>query len=78
MPSRRLEVTSFASVPVRSSEGKILGVLTVFACEPRRGMAVDELHMLESLADMVASQLELRRLRKIAQWTSRRGHARRR
>ena len=46
------------------SEGRILGILTVFACEPRRGMAVDELHMLESLADMVASQLELRRLRK--------------
>ncbi len=62
---RRLEVVSFASVPVRCSEGRILGVLTVFACEPRRGMAVDELHMLESLADMVASQLELRRLRKI-------------
>ena len=64
MTIRRLEVVSFASVPVRSSEGRILGVLTVFACEPRRGMAVDELHMLESLADMVASQLELRRLRK--------------
>lgn len=62
---RRLEVMSFASVPVRSNEGRILGALTVFAREPRRGMAVDELHMLESLADMVASQLELRRLRKI-------------
>jgi EAL domain-containing protein (putative c-di-GMP-specific phosphodiesterase class I) len=64
MTIRRLEVMSFASVPVRSNEGRILGVLTVFACEARRGMAVDELHMLESLADMVASQLELRRLRK--------------
>jgi EAL domain-containing protein (putative c-di-GMP-specific phosphodiesterase class I) len=65
MTIRRLEAVSFASVPVRSSEGMILGVLTVYACEPRRGMAVDELHMLESLADMVASQLELRRLRKV-------------
>jgi len=64
MTIRRLEVMSFASVPVRSSEGRILGVLKVFACEPRRGMAVDELRMLESLAEMVASQLELRRLRK--------------
>ena len=61
---RRLEVVSFASVPVRSSEGRILGVLSVFACAPRRNMAVDELHMLESMADMVASQLELRRLRR--------------
>ncbi len=64
MTIRRLEVMSFASVPVRSSEGRILGVLKVFACEPRRGMALDELHMLESMADVVAGQLELRRLRK--------------
>ena len=63
MTIRRLEAMSFASVPVRSNEGRILGVLTVFACEPRRAMAVDELHMLESLAEMAASQLELRRLR---------------
>jgi EAL domain-containing protein (putative c-di-GMP-specific phosphodiesterase class I) len=61
---RRLEVLSFASVPVRSSEGQILGVLTIFGCQPRRRMTLDELRMLESLADMVSSQLELRRLRK--------------
>jgi EAL domain-containing protein (putative c-di-GMP-specific phosphodiesterase class I) len=60
---RRLNVVSFASVPVRSSEGKILGALTICAAQPRRTMALDELRMLESLADMVASQLELRRLR---------------
>ena len=60
---RRLEVASFASAPVRSGEGKILGALTVFGCQPRRGMAVVELRMLESLADIVASQLELRRIR---------------
>jgi EAL domain-containing protein (putative c-di-GMP-specific phosphodiesterase class I) len=64
MPLRRLEALSFASAPIRSSDGKILGVLTIFSCEPRRPMAVTELHMLESLADIVASQLELRRLRK--------------
>jgi EAL domain-containing protein (putative c-di-GMP-specific phosphodiesterase class I) len=64
MTLRRLDVVSFASAPVRSSDGKILGVLTVFGCQPRRSMALDELRMLESLADMVASQLELRRLRK--------------
>jgi EAL domain-containing protein (putative c-di-GMP-specific phosphodiesterase class I) len=61
---RRLEVVSFASAPVRSFDGSILGNLTVFGCQPRRAMALDELRMLESLADMVASQLELRRLRK--------------
>jgi EAL domain-containing protein (putative c-di-GMP-specific phosphodiesterase class I) len=61
---RRLEVVSFASAPVRSLEGRILGNLTVFGCQPRRAMALDELRMLESLADIVASQLELRRLRK--------------
>ena len=61
---RRLDVVSFASAPVRSSCGKILGALTVFGCQPRRNMALDELRMLESLADMVASQLELRKLRK--------------
>ena len=60
---RRLEVASFAGVPIRSSDGKILGVLAVFGCQPRRGMAVVELRMLESLADIVASQLELRRMR---------------
>jgi EAL domain-containing protein (putative c-di-GMP-specific phosphodiesterase class I) len=61
---RRLEVRSFTSAPVRSHDGKILGVLTLFGCQPRRRMAVDEQRMLESLADMAASQLELRRLRR--------------
>ena len=59
-----LDAAFFAAVPVRSFDGKILGALTIFASEPRNGMAPDELRMLESLADMVASQLELRRLRK--------------
>lgn len=61
---RRLEVGSFASVPVRSAEGFILGNLTIFAREPRCRMSRDQLRMLESLADMAASQLELRRLRR--------------
>jgi len=61
---RRLEIRSFASVPVRSSDGFILGVLTIFSCQTRRQMALDELRMLESLAEMVASQLELRKLRR--------------
>jgi EAL domain-containing protein (putative c-di-GMP-specific phosphodiesterase class I) len=61
---RRLEVHSFASAPVRSCDGRILGALTVFSNQPRRPMTLDELRMLESLADMAASQLELRRLRR--------------
>ncbi len=61
---RRLEVVSFASAPIRSADGKILGALSIFGCQARREMAIEELRMLESLADMVASQLELGRLRK--------------
>jgi len=60
---RRLSAASFASVPVRSSGGKILGVLTILRRKPRHTLTPDALRMLESLADMVASQLELRRLR---------------
>lgn len=64
LPLRRLDPASFASAPVRSHDGRILGVLTIYACEPRRAMALDQLRMLESLADMAASQLELRRLQR--------------
>jgi len=64
LPLRRLQALSFASAPVRASDGNILGVLTVFSCQPRRPMAVTELRMLESLAELAAGQLELRRMRK--------------
>jgi EAL domain-containing protein (putative c-di-GMP-specific phosphodiesterase class I) len=60
---RRIDASGFASVPVRSSCGKILGALTIVCRQPQLILAPDALHMLESLADMVASQLELRRLR---------------
>jgi EAL domain-containing protein (putative c-di-GMP-specific phosphodiesterase class I) len=59
-----LDAAFFAGVPVRSFDGKILGALAIFCREPRHGLAPDKLRMLESLADMVSSQLELRRLRK--------------
>ena len=65
MTLRRLEVSSFASVPVRSHDGEIMGVLTIYSGQSRRKKSLDELRMLESLADMAASQLELRRLRKV-------------
>jgi EAL domain-containing protein (putative c-di-GMP-specific phosphodiesterase class I) len=59
-----LSAAFFAAVPVRSFHGKILGALIIFGREPRQALAPDELRMLESLADMAASHLELRRLRK--------------
>jgi EAL domain-containing protein (putative c-di-GMP-specific phosphodiesterase class I) len=63
LPLRRISARSFASAPVRSQGGHVLGTLTVFSCEPRQPMPASELKMLETLAEMVASQLELRRLR---------------
>lgn len=61
---RLLNASFVAGAPVRSRDGMILGVLTIFAKEPRKGMNPDELHIFESLADMAASQLELDRLRR--------------
>jgi len=58
----RSDLVSFASVPIRSFEGTILGALSIFDHEPRPGLDADELRMLESLAEMVSNQLELRRL----------------
>jgi EAL domain-containing protein (putative c-di-GMP-specific phosphodiesterase class I) len=60
---RRRGVLSFASVPVRSTCGQILGNLTIVCHRPHCGMSPEALHMLESLSEMVADQLELRRLR---------------
>jgi EAL domain-containing protein (putative c-di-GMP-specific phosphodiesterase class I) len=59
-----LGMTSFASAPVRSSDGKILGTLTIFWNEPCQEMPPDTVHALESMASLVSSELELRRLRK--------------
>ncbi len=60
--SRLPEIASFASAPIRSSEGCILGSLTIFCHEPINCTNSDQIFMLESLANMVASQLELRRM----------------
>ncbi len=61
---RSHHAASFASVPVRSFDGKILGILTIFSSQPRQQMHPEAIRTLESLADMVSSQLELRTLRK--------------
>jgi EAL domain-containing protein (putative c-di-GMP-specific phosphodiesterase class I) len=49
---------------VRSTDGRILGILTIFYREPRPEMRPESIRTLESLADMVSSQLELRQLHK--------------
>jgi EAL domain-containing protein (putative c-di-GMP-specific phosphodiesterase class I) len=64
MRHNHLGVSSFASVPVRSTDGKILGVLTIYRGKQSPKMQPDEISTLESLADMVSTQLELRRLSK--------------
>ncbi len=58
------KLTFVAGAPVRCPDGRILGVLTLFADRNRTGMTPDEVTMLESLAEMVSNQLELRKLRK--------------
>jgi EAL domain-containing protein (putative c-di-GMP-specific phosphodiesterase class I) len=60
-----LGMTSIASAPVRSPDKKILGTLNVFWNEPRQEMPPDAIRALESMANLVSSQLELRRLRSI-------------
>jgi len=61
---KMIHAASFAAMPVRSPEGHILGLLTIFADKARTGMTDDEMHMLECMADMVAGQLELRKLQR--------------
>ncbi len=52
------------SVPIRSTEGEILGNLSIFAERPRPPLAPHELQSLERMAEIITSQLELRMLRK--------------
>ena len=54
---------SFVSVPVRSFDGRILGCLSVFSKKPSQMIQPEVIRSLVGLADMVSSQLELRRLR---------------
>lgn len=61
---RMTGATFFASVPVRTPAGAIVGVLTVFSSEPRREITPEELELLESLAAQVSDELELRLLRR--------------
>lgn len=60
----QLDVLFFASVPVHSTDGKIVGVLTILSRQTRNALTLDELRTLQNLANMVSGQLELHRLRK--------------
>jgi len=62
---RRIEFASFASVPVRAPDNNILGAFTICNIEPRGPMPSDQLDMLVCLAQIVADQVELRRMRGI-------------
>jgi EAL domain-containing protein (putative c-di-GMP-specific phosphodiesterase class I) len=64
-----LGMNAFASAPVRSAGGKILGTLTVFWNEPCPEILPDAMRALETMANFVSSQLELRRLRRILSGT---------
>jgi EAL domain-containing protein (putative c-di-GMP-specific phosphodiesterase class I) len=59
---KHMGMASFASVPIRSNDGKILGVLTIFRRESGLEMTPDAIRTLESMAEMASSQLELRKL----------------
>jgi EAL domain-containing protein (putative c-di-GMP-specific phosphodiesterase class I) len=61
---RKPNVVSFASAPIRSVEGCILGLLTIYCREPLHSMTSDQVELLENLANMVGSQVELRRVKK--------------
>jgi EAL domain-containing protein (putative c-di-GMP-specific phosphodiesterase class I) len=58
------DVAFFAGVPVRSASGFTLGVLAIFAHEPRTQMEAGQIGMLENLAEMASNQLELQTLRR--------------
>jgi EAL domain-containing protein (putative c-di-GMP-specific phosphodiesterase class I) len=61
---KQLGMASFTGVPVRTSDRKILGILIVFFRETCQNMQQEEIRALESMAEIVSNQLELRRLRK--------------
>jgi len=61
---REAEMASFASVPVRTSFGRILGELVVVHRKTEMEFDAEKLRRLEGLADIVSKLLELRRLKK--------------
>ena len=62
-PDTVLQMRFFAGVPIRSSDGVVLGALCVAAKQPRTDLKPEEMLALENLASLVTDQLELRQLR---------------
>ena len=60
---RALGLCFFAGVPVRTGDGRIVGVFCVRGRQPRDHVSQAQISMLEQMADLVTDQLELRRLR---------------
>jgi EAL domain-containing protein (putative c-di-GMP-specific phosphodiesterase class I) len=58
------ERVSAAAAPVRIADGHIVGSLTIFHFSSRPLISEPEIETLENLADLVSSQVELRRLQK--------------
>ncbi|HTX77783.1 MAG TPA: EAL domain-containing protein [Terracidiphilus sp.] len=63
VPGRTHQFTFAAAAPVRIAERKIVGTLTIFNIDARSPLSAAEVLTLDTLADMVSGQLELRRLR---------------
>jgi EAL domain-containing protein (putative c-di-GMP-specific phosphodiesterase class I) len=57
------EFTFGAAAPVRIADHRIVGTLTIFNLGPRPPLSTADVQTLETLAEMISSQLELRRLR---------------
>ena len=60
---RTLNVVFFASAPVRTTDGSMVGILTIFRQQSRGLLLDNELRTLTNLATMVSSQLELGKFR---------------
>ncbi len=56
-------VVFLAGAPVRSTDGKVVGMLSVFRHQTRDPLLENEIRTLTNLATMVTSQLELHKLR---------------
>ncbi len=61
---RDMPIRSIVSVPVRLANRKIVGSLTIYYSHPRQQLTAEEMHTLESLAEIVSGQLELRRMQR--------------
>jgi EAL domain-containing protein (putative c-di-GMP-specific phosphodiesterase class I) len=70
---KHLSAVALASAPIRSSDGKILGTLSIFWTKPVDVMPREAIDTLESLASLISNQLELRWLRQSFE-TNKHGH----